>query len=117
MKREREMKNNSTPHPPLEKQAELQKFEQTKAYQAELESQLNEENQKRQELYEEFLKEKELVDAIVTRIYEEDRKEAEQAMMKKQITRREFEEYMAHRQAWRQQELEAIEKENMVIRQ
>lgn len=41
-------------------------------YQQDLEQQLEEKERKRQEAYEEFIKEKLLVDEIVRKIYEED---------------------------------------------
>ena len=43
-------------------------------YQQELERQLEEQEQKKQEAYEEFLKEKLMIDEIVRKIYEEDQR-------------------------------------------
>lgn len=56
---------------------EQQKLEQNRheelvQYQRELEQQLMDKERKRQEAYEEFLKEKLMVDEIVRKIYEED---------------------------------------------
>ncbi len=48
------------------------RHEELVQYQSELEQQLLERERKRQEAYEEFLKEKLMVDEIVRKIYEED---------------------------------------------
>ncbi|XP_016335409.1 meiosis-specific nuclear structural protein 1-like, partial [Sinocyclocheilus anshuiensis] len=57
----------------LEKEKQEQKkYEEVVRYQQELERQLEEKDCKRQEAYEEFLKEKLMVDEIVWKIYEED---------------------------------------------
>lgn len=52
---------------------EKKRHEELMQYQRELEQQLMERERKRQEAYEEFLKEKLMVDEIVRKIYEEDR--------------------------------------------
>jgi hypothetical protein len=51
---------------------EYKRYEEVVQYQQELEQQLEEKEHKRQEAYEEFLKEKLMVDEIVRKIYEED---------------------------------------------
>lgn len=53
---------------------EQKKYEEVVRYQQELERQLEEKECKRQEAYEEFLKEKLMVDEIVRKIYEEDQR-------------------------------------------
>ena len=100
----------------LEREEEIRRHQQSVAYQRELEAQLEEEELKKKEAYEEFLQEKGLVDQIVAKIYEEDRKEAEREMHKKKMTRQEFESFQQQRDAWRRQEQETIERENAAIR-
>lgn len=51
---------------------EQKKYEEVVRYQQELERQLEEKERKRHEAYDEFLKEKLMVDEIVRKIYEED---------------------------------------------
>lgn len=53
---------------------ELKRLEEQVQYQRELELQLVEKERRRQEAYEEFLKEKLLVDEIVRKIHEEDQR-------------------------------------------
>ena len=105
------------PHPPSpEKEEELRRHQQSLAYQRELESQLQDEEEKKKEAYDEFLREKQLVDQIVAKIYEEDRKEAEREMYKKKKTREEFDAFQSQRDAWRRKEEETIARENAAIR-
>lgn len=58
----------------LEHQKEQERYEQSLQYQQQLGSQLEEQERKRQEAYEEFLKEKLMIDEICRKIYEEDQK-------------------------------------------
>ncbi len=59
----------------MEKETQEQKkYEEVVRYQQELERQLEEKECKREEAYEEFLKEKFMVDEIVRKIYEEDQR-------------------------------------------
>lgn len=55
-----------------QKKLEQRRHEELVQYQRQLEQQLMERERKRQEAYEEFLKEKLMVDEIVRKIYEED---------------------------------------------
>lgn len=55
-----------------ESSAELRRNKEKIMYQQELEKQLEEQERKRQDAYEEFLKEKLMIDEIVRKIYEED---------------------------------------------
>lgn len=57
-----------------ETEREKRKWEESVYYQQELEKQLDEQEQKRQQAYEEFLKEKLMIDEIVRKIYEEDKR-------------------------------------------
>lgn len=55
-----------------ESSAELKRNKEKVVYQQELEKQLEEQERKKQDAYEEFLKEKLMIDEIVRKIYEED---------------------------------------------
>lgn len=55
-----------------ESSAELKRNKEKIMYQQELEKQLEEQERKKQDAYEEFLKEKLMIDEIVRKIYEED---------------------------------------------
>jgi len=52
--------------------AELRQNEEKIMYQQELEKQLEEQERKKQGVYDEFLKEKLMIDEIIRKIYEED---------------------------------------------
>ena len=58
----------------LEREREKQRWEESVRYQEELERQLQEQERMKQEQYEEFLKEKLMIDEIVRKIYEEDQR-------------------------------------------
>ena len=58
----------------LEREKERQKWEESLQYQEALEKQLREQERAKQEHYEEFLKEKLMIDEIVRKIYAEDQK-------------------------------------------
>ena len=58
----------------VEKQKEMQRWEESVRYQEQLEKQLAEKERLKQEAYEEFLKEKLMIDEIVRKIYEEDQR-------------------------------------------
>lgn len=58
----------------VEREKEKQRWEESVRYQNELENQLMEKEKKKQEAYEEFLKEKLMIDEIVRKIYEEDQR-------------------------------------------
>lgn len=55
-----------------EMSAELRRHEEKKIYHQELGKQVEEQEKKKQEAYEEFLKDKLMIDEIVKKIYEED---------------------------------------------
>lgn len=57
-----------------EQQREVERWQESVRYQQELELQLEENEQKKQQAYEEFLKEKLMIDEIVRKIYEEDQR-------------------------------------------
>jgi CRISPR/Cas system CSM-associated protein Csm2 small subunit len=56
----------------VEREKEEQRWEESVRYQEELEKQLTEKEKRKQHAYEEFLKEKLMIDEIVRKIYEED---------------------------------------------
>ena len=58
----------------VEKEKEIQRWEESVRYQEQLEKQLTEKERRKQEAYEEFLKEKLMIDEIVRKIYEEDQR-------------------------------------------
>lgn len=58
----------------VEREKDKQRWEESVRYQNELEKQLMEKEKKKQEAYEEFLKEKLMIDEIVRKIYEEDQR-------------------------------------------
>lgn len=58
------------------RQREVEKYREQIRYQQELERQLEEREEQKQQAYEEFLKEKLMIDEIVRKIYEEDQRYA-----------------------------------------
>ena len=58
----------------IEQQKEKERYIQSVHYQQDLETQLEEQERKKQEAYEEFLKEKLMIDEICRKIYEEDQR-------------------------------------------
>lgn len=58
----------------VEREKEKQRWEESVHYQVQLENQLAEKERRKQEAYEEFLKEKLMIDEIVRKIYEEDQR-------------------------------------------
>ncbi|CAH2273864.1 meiosis-specific nuclear structural 1 [Pelobates cultripes] len=84
-------------------------------YQYELQRQLEEKELKKQDVYEEFLREKLLVDEIVRKIYEEDLMERQQKLQKMNATKRYIEEFKEQQITWRKMESEKMEEENHKI--
>ena len=58
----------------FEREKEVKRWEESVRYQEQLENQLLEKERRKQEAYEEFLKEKLMIDEIVRKIYEEDQR-------------------------------------------
>ena len=81
----------------LELLKEEERLKQIVYYQTELEKQLQEQEHRRQERYEEFLKEKLMIDEICRKIYEEDQREFEAKLEKQSATRRYIEEFKKKR--------------------
>lgn len=90
-------------------------WERNKHNQAELDRQLQDQERQKQQAYEEFLKEKMMIDEIVNKIYDEDRVATEREMNRKVKTRRELDDFKIQQEAFRQREHEQMEKENMKL--
>lgn len=84
-------------------------------YQQELERQLEEQEQKKQIEYEQFLKDKLLIDQAVQKINEEDQSEQERRLEKQRATRAYIEEFKAKREQWKKEELQRQQEENRKI--
>lgn len=84
-------------------------------YKTDLHKQLEEKEYTKQKAYEEFLKEKLLIDEIVRKIYEEDQKEYERKLFAQKATREYIEDFKRQREIWKQQEREIMETENRKI--
>lgn len=84
-------------------------------YQAQLEMQLEEQEHKKQQEYEEFLKDKLLIDEAVRKIHEEDQDDQERRLEKQRATRAYIEEFKAKREQWKREELERQRLENQKI--
>lgn len=105
-------------HERAEMEKELQeqkKFEEVVRYQQELERQLEEKERKRLEAYDEFLKEKLMVDEIVRKINEEDQMELQLRLEKVTTTQRYIEDFKKQQAEWRRLEREKVEAENRRI--
>ena len=81
----------------LEHQKEVERVEQSILYKEDLEVQLEEQERKRQDAYEEFLKEKLMIDEICRKIYEEDQRELQARLEKQQATRQYIAEFLQKR--------------------
>jgi len=84
-------------------------------YQEQLERQLEEQEHKKQQEYEEFLKDKLLIDEAVRKIHEEDQSEQERRLEKQKATRAYIEEFKQKRDQWKEEELARQEAENRKI--
>nr|KAJ3420778.1 mannosyl-oligosaccharide alpha-1,2-mannosidase [Polyrhizophydium stewartii] len=84
-------------------------------YHKALHNQLAEAEVKKQQEYEQFLKEKAIVDEIVKRILEENEREAKIRLEKQRETKQFVEDFMKERERWHQMELERQELENQRI--
>ncbi|KAI8925681.1 tumor suppressor, Mitostatin-domain-containing protein [Entophlyctis helioformis] len=97
----------------LEKQKS--QYERSIEYHKALNHQLAEAEAKKQQDYEQFLKEKAIVDQIVQRIQEENEREAKQRLEKQRETKQYIEDFMKERERWRQLEVERQLAENTRI--
>lgn len=113
----REMKIEHERAEEAARQREVEKYREQIRYQQELERQLEEREEKKQQAYEEFLKEKLMIDEIVRKIYEEDQRERELTMAKKKATQKYIAEFKEAREEWKVLERERMEEENRKILQ
>lgn len=93
-----------------EREATIRKHEKSKQYQAELDDQLAEAERAKGAAYEQFLREKQIIDDIVAKIHADDAAEGESALRAKMASRKEIDEFKASQDAYRKQE-EARRKE------
>uniref|UniRef100_A0A8C0JE95 Meiosis-specific nuclear structural protein 1 n=1 Tax=Chelonoidis abingdonii TaxID=106734 RepID=A0A8C0JE95_CHEAB len=98
-----------------ESSAELRRNKEKILYQQELEKQLEEQEKKKQDAYEEFLKEKLMIDEIVRKIYEEDQMERQLKLEKMRATQRYIEEFKNEQAIWKRKKREEMEEENRKI--
>ncbi|XP_010217626.1 PREDICTED: meiosis-specific nuclear structural protein 1 [Tinamus guttatus] len=98
-----------------ESSAELRRNKEKRMYQQELEKQLEEQERKKQDAYEEFLKEKLMIDEIVRKIYEEDQMEKQLKLEKMRATQAYIEEFKKEQALWRRRKREEMEEENRKI--
>lgn len=67
--------------------------------------------------YEEFLREKKMLDDIIQRLHEEDERALEEKMLKMQRTREEMMAFKAAQEIWKKRERDALEEENRKIQE
>ena len=91
------------------------KHQEMAQYKQDLHRQLEERERSKQAQYEEFLREKLLIDEIVRKIHEEDARELERKMLARQATREYVAEFQKAREAWKEAERERMEAENRRI--
>lgn len=85
-------------------------------YQQELEKQLLEQEHKKQMEYEEFLRNKLMIDEQVRRVNEEDEQERLRRLEKQQATRAYIEEFKEKREQWKKEERERQDEENRKLK-
>ncbi|KAM4766038.1 meiosis-specific nuclear structural protein 1 isoform 3-T4 [Cyanocitta cristata] len=98
-----------------EMSAELRRNQEKKMYHQELDKQVEEQEKKKQEAYEEFLREKLMIDEIVKKIYEEDQMEKQRKLDKIKETQTYIEEFIKEQAIWRKRKQEEMEEENRKI--
>lgn len=84
-------------------------------YQQQLEYQLKEQEEAKRIAYEDFLKEKLLIDEIVRKIYDEDLRETEDRLKQQQQTQAYIEEFKLAREMWKENERVQLAEENTRI--
>ncbi|XP_019389064.1 PREDICTED: meiosis-specific nuclear structural protein 1 [Crocodylus porosus] len=98
-----------------ESSAEQRRYKEKIIYQQELEKQLEDQEKNKQHAYEEFLKEKLMIDEIVRKIYEEDQMEKQLKLEKVRATQRYIEEFKIQQDKWQRKKSEEMEEENKKI--
>merc|ERR1712002_826986 len=95
-----------------EEQKDVQKSDERVRYKRDLEQQLEDEERRKQEAYEEFLREKLMIDEIVRKIYEEDERNEQMRREKMHATKQFMDEFKRTRDEWRRSEKERFDEEN-----
>lgn len=99
-----------------EENAKQEKRDKERAqYYVDLEKQLEDQERRKQEAYEQLLKEKLMIDEIVRKIYEEDQLERQQKLEKRIAIQKYIEEFQRAQDLWRQKKREEMEEENRKI--
>ncbi|CAF3228112.1 unnamed protein product [Rotaria socialis] len=99
------------------RQREIIRQQEMIRYKQELERQLEEKALGKQKAYEEFLREKLVVDEIVRKIYEEDQRETERKFERQRVTRDFIVEFKRKREEWKVMERQRMEEENRRIKE
>ncbi|XP_014767815.1 meiosis-specific nuclear structural protein 1 isoform X1 [Octopus bimaculoides] len=110
-----EMRDNLKRAEEDDQMKEEQRILEKRLYQEQLDQQMEEQKEKKRLMYEEFLKEKLMIDEIVRKIHEEDQKERECQLEKKRVTQAYIEEYLHNREVWKAEEKQKMEAENQRI--
>ncbi|CAH0559184.1 unnamed protein product [Brassicogethes aeneus] len=92
-----------------------EKLKKTVQYRNELQDQMIWQEKKKRFKYEEFLREKKMIDHIVERIHEEDERDRLEKMCKMQKTKEEMIAFKQAQEIWKQKKKEEIEEENRKI--
>jgi len=95
----------------------MREHEKTMRYQGELEDQLAMQETRRRDAYEQFLRDKAMIDDIVLKIQEEDDEEARRKRDKMRLTREEQLAFEDERMAYKQAMLDQMQKEDEIIAQ
>ncbi|KAM9533043.1 meiosis-specific nuclear structural protein 1 isoform 2-T2 [Guaruba guarouba] len=98
-----------------ESTAELRRKEEKITYHRELEKQVEEQERKKQDACEQFLREKLMIDEIVRKINEEDQMEKQLKLAKIRETQAHIEEYRKDQAIWARRKQEEMEEENRKI--
>ena len=93
------------------------KFVKTKVYSSDLDAQLAEEEARKVEAYEQFIKDKQMIDEIVNRIHEEDTQYAREVAAKKTHNRAEMEEFERTQDDHRAAHDAQLAREDEILRQ
>ncbi|XP_057706994.1 meiosis-specific nuclear structural protein 1 isoform X2 [Corythoichthys intestinalis] len=100
-----------------EERQEQRKQEEQLQYIQQLNQQLIEREHKRQVAYDDFLKEKLMVDEIVRKIYEEDQMERQKKLERVRATQKHIVDFKTQRAEWQRLEKERMEEENRRLRE
>lgn len=114
---DRELDKRRQQEEDLEQIRRLQVGEVNKQHQTELLQQIGDQQTRQQQAYEEFLKEKMMIDEIVQQIQEEDLRAREHELQRKAQSRKEMEETRVQQDQWKSLEAEAMANENERIMQ